>query len=94
MKKPTKCRCRPAKAHRDCAYCGTGGSGWQICGVCKLNGVDGNVIRGTSQVVCSLHKPKSSGCYCVICLCQVPKDVFVARNGCCERHTFDEPCQY
>jgi len=50
-----KCRCRPAKSHRDCAYCGYGMSE-QICGVCKENGIDGPVIRGTSRVVCKIHK--------------------------------------
>jgi len=51
-----KCRCRPAKIHRDCAYCGTSYSDGRICGVCAVNGIDGLVIRGTSRVICKLHK--------------------------------------
>lgn len=50
-----KCRCRPAKTHKDCAYCGIGYSD-HICGVCKEGGIDGPVIRGTSRVICKLHK--------------------------------------
>ena len=52
-----KCKCRPPKKHDDCAYCGMGSSG-KICGVCKENGIDGPVIRGTSRVVCKIHKGK------------------------------------
>jgi hypothetical protein len=53
--KKEKCRCRPAKRHRDCAYCGIGYSD-HICGICKEAGIDGPVIRGTSKVICKLHK--------------------------------------
>jgi hypothetical protein len=53
--KEGKCRCRAAKRHRDCAYCGMGYSD-HICGVCKQAGIDGPVIPGTARVVCKLHK--------------------------------------
>ena len=46
-----KCKCREPKTHPDCAYCGYGASE-KICGVCKDDGIDGPVIRGTSRVVC------------------------------------------
>jgi len=49
-----KCRCRPAKRHVDCSYCGHGLD--YICGVCKQAGIDGPVIRGTSRVICKIHK--------------------------------------
>lgn len=53
----TKCRCRPAKRHRDCLYCGTGYlDGMSVCGACKLNGIDGKVIPGTAAVKCSKHR--------------------------------------
>lgn len=52
----TKCRCRPATTHRDCAYCGVGWSDGRICGKCKENGVGGVTIRGTNRVVCAAHK--------------------------------------
>lgn len=42
-----KCTCRPARTHRDCAYCGYGGPCTHICGRCKEGGIDGPVIRGT-----------------------------------------------
>lgn len=52
-----ECTCRKAKRHRDCAYCGvTSHSDGKICGVCKADGIDGKVIRGTSGVTCQLHK--------------------------------------
>ncbi len=50
------CRCRPAKRHRDCSYCGQGWDDGKICGMCKQNGIDGKVIAGTSKVTCSKHK--------------------------------------
>lgn len=50
------CRCRPAKKHRDCAYCGVGYDDGRICGRCKEDGIDGKVIPGTSRVTCSAHK--------------------------------------
>lgn len=50
------CTCREPKPHRDCAYCGCGGPGTHICGVCKEEGIDGPVIRGTERRVCSAHK--------------------------------------
>jgi hypothetical protein len=50
-----KCRCRPPKSHRDCAYCGIGGDANHICGVCREGGIDGPVIRGTSRVICKHH---------------------------------------
>jgi|GEM_PF-7004283 len=53
--KEQKCKCRPAKRHKDCAYCGIGYND-HICGVCKQAGIDGPVIRGTSRVVCKDHK--------------------------------------
>lgn len=53
-----KCRCRKAKRHRDCAYCGYGGPCTHICGICKLAGIDGPVIRGTERRICKLHKKK------------------------------------
>jgi hypothetical protein len=37
---------------------------------------------------------KSSGCFCVICLREVPKDIFEQRNGCCADHTPDQPTEY
>lgn len=50
------CRCRPAKTHRDCLYCGYSGPATHVCGVCKEQGIDGPTILGTSRVVCNLHK--------------------------------------
>lgn len=55
------CRCREPKTSTDCAYCGTGGTGIYICGVCKENGIDGPVIKGTSRVTCKLHKKSKQG---------------------------------
>ena len=52
----SECKCRPAKRHRDCAYCGQSWYSGCICGVCKQAGIDGPVIRGTSRVICKLHK--------------------------------------
>jgi len=37
-----------ARRHRDCAYCGCGWDDGRICGVCKEQGIDGQVIPGTS----------------------------------------------
>lgn len=61
MKTKTKtatktCRCREPKRHRDCAYCGSGWDDFRICGMCKDEGIDGQVIRGTSRVTCKHHK--------------------------------------
>ena len=39
-------------------------------------------------------KLKDSGCYCVICLAEVPEAEFIQRNGCCSQHTFDMECTY
>lgn len=55
------CLCRKPKHHRDCAYCGCGWGDGSICGVCKEQGIDGHVIRGTSRVVCAQHKAKVNG---------------------------------
>ena len=52
-----KCSCKQPKRHDDCAYCGMGASG-KICGICKENGIDGPVIRGTSRIICEIHKRK------------------------------------
>ena len=52
------CRCREPKTHKDCAYCGFGGPCTHICGVCKEDGIDGPVIRGTERVTCKQHKRK------------------------------------
>jgi len=57
-KKEKQCLCRAPKRHTNCAYCGCGGDGIHICGVCKEHGIDGPIIRGTGRVVCSLHKKK------------------------------------
>jgi hypothetical protein len=54
----SNCRCRKAKTHRACAYCGVGTS--EICGVCHAAGIDGPVIRGTERVICAEHKGKKS----------------------------------
>jgi hypothetical protein len=51
-----KCICRPARRHRDCAYCGSGWDDGKVCGACKAAGVDGQVIRGTGRVCCKQHK--------------------------------------
>ena len=57
-----KCRCRPPRRHKDCAYCGCGYiDGMSMCGVCKEAGIDGPTIRGTGRVVCSKHKRKRNG---------------------------------
>ena len=59
MKKTKKsCRCSEPRTHRDCAYCGVGWADGAICGVCREAGIDGPVIRGTSRVVCFLHKKR------------------------------------
>lgn len=50
------CACRKPKTHKDCAYCGVGGDGIHICGVCKEEGIDGPVIRGTERRTCEAHK--------------------------------------
>ncbi len=54
---PRVCRCREPKRHSSCVYCGYF-AGNAVCGVCKENGVDGPVIRGTNRVVCASHKEK------------------------------------
>ena len=54
--KKAKCRCRPARAHRECAYCGIGGPSTHICGACKASGIDGRTIPGTGRVVRAKHK--------------------------------------
>lgn len=51
-----KCGCRTPKMHRDCAYCGCGWDDGKICGVCKENGIDGKLIRGTGRATCKKHK--------------------------------------
>ena len=38
---------KPATRHARCAYCGTGGDAWHICGACREAGIDGPLIRGT-----------------------------------------------
>jgi len=53
-----KCRCREPKRDQYCMYCGTYYAGEFVCGVCKESGIDGHVIRGTSRVVCKMHKIK------------------------------------
>ena len=53
------CGCRPARSHRDCAYCGYGGTGIRVCGACRAEGIDGPVIPGTSAVVCAVHRVKT-----------------------------------
>jgi hypothetical protein len=50
------CRCRPARRHRDCAYCGVGWADGAVCGVCKAAGIDGKTIPGTAAVACAAHK--------------------------------------
>lgn len=52
---PWPCRCRPPKRHVDCKHCGHT-PGETICGICREQGRDGHIIRGTSRVVCKLHK--------------------------------------
>jgi hypothetical protein len=56
-KSQPKCRCREAKRHRDCSYCGSG-LGFQVCGMCRKFGIDGHVIRGTEERICAIHKTK------------------------------------
>ncbi len=56
MTKTSQCACRAAKMHRDCMYCGSSWAGEVVCGVCRLNGVDGRVIRGTEERTCAAHK--------------------------------------
>lgn len=56
----TKCRCREPKTHPDCMYCGCGYWGEIICGVCKEQGIDGKLIRGTGRIVCAKHKGAKS----------------------------------
>lgn len=59
---PKVCGCRPPKKHRDCLYCGCGGPSTHACGVCKENGVDAPVIRGTERRTCDAHKkPADNG---------------------------------
>ena len=50
--KTKTCRCRPAKGHDDCFYCG---NGWEpnLCGECAEMGIDGKTIAGTAAVTCS-----------------------------------------
>jgi len=54
--KEKKCRCHEPKRHRDCMFCGSGWAGEVICGVCKEEGIDGRLIRGTGRTVCKEHK--------------------------------------
>ena len=56
MEKTAKCSCREAARHRDCAYCGSGWADGMVCGKCKLDGIDGKVIRGTEKRTCEKHK--------------------------------------
>lgn len=56
QRKKLKCGCRPPKRSPYCAYCGTRYAGEACCGVCKEQGVDMPVIRGTSRRVCLKHK--------------------------------------
>lgn len=45
--------CTKPRRHRDCAYCGcTSHSGGKICGICKVAGIDGPTIRGTTGRRC------------------------------------------
>lgn len=37
----------PPRRHPRCSYCGVGGDGAHVCGVCHEAGIDGPVIRGT-----------------------------------------------
>jgi len=55
-----KCRCEDPKWHPQCSYCGTlrAENPDDICGICKENGIDGHVIKGTSRVTCKIHKKK------------------------------------
>lgn len=53
------CNCREPKPHKDCAYCGVGYWGPNVCGVCREAGIDGPVIRGTERRVCSRHKDRA-----------------------------------
>jgi len=55
-----KCRCRPPRRHSDCMYCGSSWGGEFVCGVCHENGIDGQVIRGTSRVTCAECKRKAA----------------------------------
>lgn len=57
---PAKCLCREPKRHRDCMYCGSGYWGEVVCGICKEQGIDGKVIRGTERRVCAKHRAKDS----------------------------------
>ena len=53
------CKCKEPKTHRNCAYCGTQHP-WNgdehVCGVCREDGIDGKLIRGTGRMVCKEHK--------------------------------------
>jgi hypothetical protein len=51
-----KCGCREPKRHRDCMYCGSSWAGEVICGVCKEEGIDGRLIRGTGRRTCKAHR--------------------------------------
>lgn len=50
------CGCREPKRHRDCMYCGSSWAGEVICGVCKEEGIDGRLIRGTGRRTCAAHR--------------------------------------
>lgn len=57
-----ECGCRAPKSHQDCAYCGCGGDGIRICGVCAEAGIDHDeslpnrgIIRGTERKTCAAH---------------------------------------
>ena len=58
-KKNDACLCRKPTRHPDCMYCGSGYWGEKVCGVCKEQGIDGRVIRGTERRVCRKHKGTS-----------------------------------
>lgn len=51
-----KCGCREPQLHDDCMYCGKYWAGEVVCGVCRENGIDGRLIRGTGRRVCAEHK--------------------------------------
>lgn len=57
-------KARSPKSHRDCAYCGCGLAGISVCGICRENGIDGPVIRGTegsAAVTYQIWKPRKRG---------------------------------
>ena len=64
-------------------------------GSCTLNGrcrTTADLLRAFARANEESRRAEAedSGCYCVVCLRQVPSDVFEARDGHCSIHRFGD----